>query len=161
MAARLLARAPRTEADLEARLVRLGYRRETAAAAVARCRELGWVGDAAFAQERASALRARGAGSLKITADLAARGLPEALVEAAVAESLAGEREHDWARRLLERRRLHHTSARPRAARSVSIRRLPAPRALNARARSCAKATSPTQPSSRQRATADAAVSRR
>ncbi|TMA38888.1 MAG: hypothetical protein E6J83_15085 [Deltaproteobacteria bacterium] len=115
VAARLLARAPRTEADLEARLVRLGYRRETAAAAVARCRELGWVGDAAYARERARALRARGAGSLKIAADLAARGLPEALVEAALVESLAGEREHDWARRLLERRRLSHGSARARA----------------------------------------------
>src|SRR5439155_727029 len=89
VAARLLARTPRTEADLEARLVRLGYRRETAAAAVARCRELGWVGDAAYARERASALRARGAGSLKIAADLAARGLPQAVGEAAVAESLA------------------------------------------------------------------------
>jgi len=115
VAARLLARTPRTEADLEARLVRLGYRQTTAAAAVARCRELGWVGDAAYARERASALRARGAGSLKIAADLAARGLPEAVVEAAVAESLAGEREHDWARRLLERRRVHHGAARSRA----------------------------------------------
>ena len=37
MAARLLARTPRTEAELEARLVALGYRRETAAATVARC----------------------------------------------------------------------------------------------------------------------------
>ena len=115
VAARLLARAPRTEADLTARLVRLGYRRETADAAVARCRELGWVGDASYARERARALRARGAGSLKIAADLAARGLPEALVEAAVVESLTGEREHDWARRLLERRRLSHGSARARA----------------------------------------------
>ena len=115
VAAQLLARGPRTEADLEARLVRLGYRHKTAAAAVARCRELGWVGDASYARERARALRARGAGSLKIAADLAARGLPEALVEAAVVESLTGEREHDWARRLLERRRLGHAAARARA----------------------------------------------
>ena len=40
VAARMLARAPRTEAELEERLVALGYRRETAAATVARCREL-------------------------------------------------------------------------------------------------------------------------
>ena len=73
------------------------------------------MGDAAYARERAGALRARGAGSLKIAADLAARGLPEALVEAAVAESLAGEREHDWARRLLERRGVDHAAARARA----------------------------------------------
>src|SRR5207249_6580798 len=69
VAARLLARGPRTEADLETRLVRLGYRHETAAAAVARCRELGWVGDASYARERARALRARGAGSLKIRSE--------------------------------------------------------------------------------------------
>jgi len=61
VAARLLRRAPETEARLEARLVALGYRRETAAATVARCRELGYVGDPAFAHERARALRARGA----------------------------------------------------------------------------------------------------
>ena len=115
MAARLLARGPQTEAHLEARLVRLGYRPETASAAVARCRELGWVGDAAYARERARGLRGRGAGSLRIAADLVARGLPAALVEAAVVESLAGEREHDWARRLLERRRLGHGAARSRA----------------------------------------------
>jgi len=32
-----------------------------------------------------------------------------------VVESLTGEREHDWARRLLERRRLGHAAARARA----------------------------------------------
>jgi regulatory protein len=101
VAARLLARAPRTEAELEARLLRLGYRPATAAAAVARCRELGYVGDAGYASARARTLRARGAGSLKIEADLAARGLPEALVAAAVEESLAGEPEVAWAKRTL------------------------------------------------------------
>jgi regulatory protein len=101
VAARLLTRAPRTEAELAARLVAMGYRRETAAAAVARCRELGWVGDAAFAHERARALRARGAGSLRIEAELAARGLPEALVAEAVEASRAGEPEAAWARRAL------------------------------------------------------------
>ncbi len=104
MAARLLARAPRTEAELEKRLVDLGYRRETAAAALARCRELGWVGDAAYARERARTLRARGAGSLKIEADLAARGLSEALIAAAVDESRDGEPEIAWARRALRPR---------------------------------------------------------
>ena len=101
MAARLLGRASRTEADLEARLVALGYRRETAATTVARCRELGWVGDGTFAHDRARALRARGAGSLRIEADLTARGLPEALVSAAVEASRDGEPEIEWARRAL------------------------------------------------------------
>ena len=101
MAARLLRRAPETEARLEARLVALGYRRETAAATVARCRELGYVGDPAFAHERARGLRARGAGRLRIEADLTARGLPEALVAEAVEASRAGEPEAAWARRAL------------------------------------------------------------
>lgn len=80
-----------------------GYRPQTAAAAVARCRELGWVGDTTFAHERARTLRARGAGCLRITADLAARGLPETLVDEAVAASREDLAEADWARRALER----------------------------------------------------------
>ena len=101
MAARLLKRAPETEARLEARLVALGYRRETAAATVARCRELGYVGDTAFAQERARTLRARGVGRLRIEAELTARGLREALIAEAVEASRAGEPEAAWARRAL------------------------------------------------------------
>jgi len=99
VAARWLRRAALSEAQLEARLVALGYRRETATATVARCRELGYVGDVAFAHERARALRARGAGSLRIEADLAARGLPEALVAEAVEASREGEPETTWAQR--------------------------------------------------------------
>ena len=104
MAARLLARAPRTEAELEARLVALGYHAATAAAAVARCRELGWVGDVAYARDRARSLRARGAGSLRIVAELTSRGIPETLAETAAEESRDGEREVVWARRALGRR---------------------------------------------------------
>jgi regulatory protein len=103
VAARLLTRAPRTEADLEARLVARGYQKATAAKTVARCRELGYVGDERFAHDRAQGLRARGAGSLKIAADLVARGLPDALIEAAVFASLGDEPEVAWARRVLER----------------------------------------------------------
>jgi regulatory protein len=99
VAARWLARAPRTEAELERRLVGVGSRRETAAATVARCRELGWVGDATFARDRARALRARGAGSLRIEADLIARGIPEAVVADAIEGSRDGEPEREWARR--------------------------------------------------------------
>jgi regulatory protein len=103
VAARLLTRAPRTEAELEARLLTLGYRPATAAATVARCRELGYVGDTAFARDRARLLRARGAGALRITADLAARGVSEALALEAAETSRDGEREVDWARRALAR----------------------------------------------------------
>ena len=105
VAARLLTRAPRTEADLEARLVARGYQKATAQKTVARCRELGYVGDERFAHDRAKALRERGAGSLKIAADLTARGLSELLTLAAVEASLDGEPEATWARRVLERER--------------------------------------------------------
>jgi regulatory protein len=106
VAARLLTRAPRTEAELAARLVARGYQKATAARTVDRCRELGYVGDARLAHDRARALRQRGAGSLKIVADLTARGLPEDLVESAVEDSLDGEHEIEWARRVLLRERL-------------------------------------------------------
>jgi regulatory protein len=96
-------RAPRTEADLERRLLAKGYRPATAAATVARCRDLGYVGDAAFARDRARTLRARGAGTLRIAADLEARGLAEELVAAAVEESRDGVPEREWARRALGR----------------------------------------------------------
>ncbi|HSV07103.1 MAG TPA: RecX family transcriptional regulator [Candidatus Binatus sp.] len=95
----MLTRAPRTEAELEERLVARGYQRATAAATVARCRELGYVGDEAYARERARALRARGWGSLRIVADLGARGLPSDLVDAAVDASRNDEPEIEWARR--------------------------------------------------------------
>jgi SOS response regulatory protein OraA/RecX len=103
VAARLLTRASRTEADLEARLVARGYAKTTAAKTVARCRELGYVGDERFAHERARSLRERGAGSLKIAADLSGRGLPEALVEAAIDTSRDGLSEAAWAGRVLVR----------------------------------------------------------
>lgn len=87
--------------ELERRLVESGYRRETAAATVVRCRELGWVGDAALAQDRARALRARGAGSLRIEAELVARGLAEGVVADAIEASRDGQSERAWARRAL------------------------------------------------------------
>jgi regulatory protein len=103
VAARLLARAALTEAELEGRLVARGYQPATAARTVARCRELGYVSDERFAHDRARALRARGGGALRIGADLAARGLPDALVVAAVEASRDGEPERTWARRALDR----------------------------------------------------------
>jgi regulatory protein len=101
VAARILARATLSEAALQERLVAKGYQPETAARTVARCRELGYVSDLRLATERARTLRERGAGSLKIAADLTARAVPESLVGTAVAASLQGGSETDWARRAL------------------------------------------------------------
>lgn len=103
VAAGILRRAARTEAELEARLTAKGYQPSTAATAVDRCRELGWVGDERLALDRAQSMRLRGAGSLKIAADLAGRGLAESLVERAVAASLDERTEADWARDALAR----------------------------------------------------------
>ena len=83
-----------------------GYQRATAARTVERCRELGYVGDERLAHDRARALRQRGAGSLKIAADLGGRRLSAALVDAAVEASLDGEPEIEWARRMLLRERV-------------------------------------------------------
>jgi SOS response regulatory protein OraA/RecX len=112
VAARLLARASLTEAALRERLVSRGYQPETAARAVTRCRELGYVSDERLALDRARALRTRGAGSLKIADDLRGRGLAEELVAAAVEESREDEPEISWARRVLER------AGEPRGARA-------------------------------------------
>jgi regulatory protein len=127
VAARWLARAARTEAELLAYLVGLGYREATATATVARCLELGYVGDAVYARDRARALRARGAGSLRIAAELESRGVPEAVVEAAVDESREGQREAAWAGRALARVRLdlEVPAARARAWRLLAGRGFP------------------------------------
>lgn len=122
VAARLLVRAPRTEAELERRLLAMGYRDTTAAKTVARCRDLGYVGDERLAHDRARQLRQRGAGSLKIAADLEARGLAEALVHDAVTASLDGEPEATWARRALTRAGHQHG---PRAWRLLASRGFP------------------------------------
>ena len=98
----MLARAALTEATLRDRLVSRGYQPETAARAVTRCRELGYVSDERLAFDRARVLRRRGSGSLKIADDLRGRGLAADLVAAAVEASREGESEVAWARRALE-----------------------------------------------------------
>jgi SOS response regulatory protein OraA/RecX len=98
----MLGRAALTEATLHDRLVSRGYQPKTAARAVTRCRELGYVSDERLALDRARVLRRRGSGSLKITDDLRGRGLAEDLVTAAVEASREGESEVAWARRALE-----------------------------------------------------------
>jgi SOS response regulatory protein OraA/RecX len=103
VAARLLARAALTETALRDRLVAKGYQPATAERTVARCRELGYANDERLAFERARTMRMRGAGSLKIAADLTARGLPEQLIAAAIEASLDGDPERAWAERELAR----------------------------------------------------------
>ena len=125
MAARLLTRRPLTTTELEARLVAMGYQARTALGVVARARELRWLDDEALACDRARALRARGAGPLKIAADLEARGLPAALVEAAVETSRDEREEGDWARVALEQAGIATGSQTARAWRLLAQRGFP------------------------------------
>jgi regulatory protein len=97
----MLARRPLTTTELEARLVAKGYQARTASGVVARALELHWLDDEMFAHDRARSLRSRGSGPLRITADLEGRGLPPALIEAAVEASREGRSEHDWAEQAL------------------------------------------------------------
>lgn len=92
-----------TTSELEARLVAMGYQARTASGVVARAVELRWLDDEMLAHDRARALRARGAGPLRIGADLEARGLPSALIEAAVEASRDGRGEGEWAEEALRK----------------------------------------------------------
>lgn len=122
MAARLLARRAVTAAELGQRLEARGYRGETAARTVRRCVELGWVNDEELARRRAAALRARGAGSEKIAADLASRGVPRLAIDAAVAESLGERSEAAWAEAALEAAGIDPARAPGRAWRLLASR---------------------------------------
>ena len=67
----MLSRGSRTEAELAARLERIGYSAGKVAETIARCRELRYVDDAAVAMDRARARAWR---------LLAARGFPEDVI---------------------------------------------------------------------------------
>ena len=125
VAARLLARRPMTTTELEARLVTMGYQARTASGVVARALELRWLDDQTLAHDRARSLRARGAGPLRIAADLESRGLPAAMVEAAVEASRDGRSESDWAEQALAEAGLVERVAPARAWRLLVQRGFP------------------------------------
>jgi regulatory protein len=92
VALRLLTRRGYAEAELSGRLRDKGYSAEETAAALARCRDLGYLDDAYFAQQRALALLRNGrAVGRRAHLDLRQRGIAPELVAAAVA---AAESEH-------------------------------------------------------------------
>ena len=91
-ALRLLTRRGYAEAELTGRLLDKGYSAEDAESALARCRDLGYLDDTHFAQQRALALLRNGrAVGRRVRLDLRQRGIDEALAAAAVA---AAESEH-------------------------------------------------------------------
>jgi regulatory protein len=106
-------------------LVEIGYRPETAARTVARCRDLGWVDDARLARDRAEALRQRGAGCLRIAADLEARGLGGPIVTVALETASESHGERVWAERALESARIDPVAAPAKAWRFLLGRGFP------------------------------------
>ena len=91
-ALRLLTRRNYAEAELSARLLDKGYSAAAVEAALLRCRDLGYLDDAHFAQQRALALLRNGrAVGRRARLDLRQRGIDEDLAVAAVA---AAEAEH-------------------------------------------------------------------
>ena len=87
-ALRLLARRGRSEAELAARLRQKGFDEEAVTAALARCRQLGYLDDARFARERTRELMRGGrAVGWRVLADLRQRGIAETTVLAAVEEA--------------------------------------------------------------------------
>lgn len=91
-ALRLLTRRGYAEAELSGRLLDKGYSAEEAEAALTRCRDLGYLDDAHFAEQRALALLRNGrAVGRRARLDLRQRGIDEDLAIEAVA---AAEAEH-------------------------------------------------------------------
>lgn len=103
---RLLAFRDRSETELKVKLAEKGFGEEEIAAAIGRCRELGYLDDARFARERARYLLSSGrAAGRRVVADLTARGIEETIArEALDAQISAGFSEDDLLRRLLQRR---------------------------------------------------------
>ena len=99
----LLARRAWTQAELTRRLARRGAPPEVAAAVVADLTGRGYVDDAAFARHFVETRAARGYGAGRLAADLRARGVPSALVSAALG-ALDHDAQLDRARELARRR---------------------------------------------------------
>ena len=102
-AADLLSRRAWTQAELTRRLARRGAPPEVAAAVVADLIGRGHVDDAAFARHFVETRAARGYGAARLAADLRARGVPSAVVSAALG-ALDADTQLDRARGLASRR---------------------------------------------------------
>jgi SOS response regulatory protein OraA/RecX len=110
LACRWLGRARRSEKEVRVRLSSLGFSLPTVEKTVCRLCELHFLDDGEFARTRAQALAVRGYGNAWIERDLKERGLPDELVESAIALLASDlDRATDW----IERR------AGGRAARAV------------------------------------------
>lgn len=103
-ALRLLAARERSTAELAGRLRRKGFAEAAIAAALERCRDLGYLDDERYARERARILLRDGrAVGEKAIADLRARGIAEELARTAVFQAGETAPEGELLRSLLAR----------------------------------------------------------
>lgn len=103
----LLSFRARSESELERRLLRGGHAPSSAAAALRRCRELGYLDDRAFALAHVrDRLRLRPKGRRALRSELFRKGVDGDLAEAAIDEAFAesGLDESDLARRIAAKR---------------------------------------------------------
>ena len=116
-ALRLLTRRGYAEAELGGRLRDKGYSAEAATAALARCRDLGYLDDVHFAQQRALALLRNGrAVGRRAHLDLRQRGIAPELAAAAVAAAECEHPPQELLRQQLARRYPHFDYATADAA---------------------------------------------
>lgn len=102
IACRWLARAPRSRAEVDARLRQLGFSDRAVEQALHRLCQLHFLDDEQLARTRAEALTARGYGNPWIERDLTERGISEELVASTLAALPAEtERAHQWLERRL------------------------------------------------------------
>jgi regulatory protein len=107
-ALRILGGASQAAAALEGKLLRRGFSRRAAVAAVERCRALGYIDDAALAGSVVARHRRAGHGRTRMLADLRARGVG---AEAA-AEAVTAVAEDEQEAALAEARRLYEREER-------------------------------------------------
>jgi regulatory protein len=101
---RLLAMRAHSEAELASKLRRGGFAASAVGYALARCREQGYLDDEKYARQRARELAVnRLAGNRRIALDLREKGIPQPLVDGAIAEARRELGQEEALDRLLER----------------------------------------------------------
>ncbi len=101
----ILARRDHTEAELIRKLGQKGFDQVTCAAAVARCRELGYLDDDRTARMMVAVLRRRGMGVHRIRSELRSKGVPQPTIESLTAPEDEPARALETARAAIERKR--------------------------------------------------------
>lgn len=129
----LLSFRPRSESELETRLRREGHASEVIAAAIERCRELGYLDDRAFALSHVrDRLRLNPRGRRALRSELYRKGVDRGVAEEAIEEAFreSGIEERELARELAAKRagaldRLERSAARRRLSSYLARRGFP------------------------------------